>query len=82
MHGLDGVLVEVVAEAERVDARGERPHRALLDADAAGDRAHVERVADDEPVEAELVAQQPADDPGSDRRRLVVRAPARRGAPS
>ena len=43
-------------------ARRRRPRaraRRLLDADAAADRAHLERVGDHEPVEAELVAQQP-----------------------
>ena len=38
----------------------ERPHGAFLDADRVRHRAHLERVRDDEPVEAELGAEQPA----------------------
>ena len=77
-----GVLVQVVADAERVGAGLERAHRALLDADAGADRAHLERVGDHEPVEAELLAQQPGQDPSAQRRRQRRRARARAGARS
>ena len=75
-------LVQVVADAERVRAGGDRAHRSLLDAHAVGDRAHLERVRDHEPVEPELVAQQPREDPPAQRRRHVVRARGRAGARS
>ena len=68
----DGVVVHVVADAERVGARSQRAHGALLDADAGTDRAHLERVRDHEPVEAELLAKEPGQDPRAERRRSLV----------
>ena len=59
MDALDLLRRQRRAEAERVGAGRERPHGALLDADRGADRAHLERVGDHDPVEAELVAQQP-----------------------
>ena len=64
--------MQVVADAERVGAGRERPHGGLLDADTAADRAHLERVGDHEPVEAELLAQQPGEDPAAQRGRQLV----------
>ena len=64
---VDRLLVQVVADAERVRAGRERLHRGLLDADAAADRAHLERVRDHEPVEPQLLAQEPGQNPAAQR---------------
>ena len=72
----------VAAAAARRSRRGS-PHGRVTDAHVAGDRAHVEIVADDHAAIAELVAQQAGDDllatasPGASRR-----APRTRRAPS
>ena len=50
---------QVVPEADRVDAGLERAHRRLLGSDERGDRAHLDRVADDRALEPELLAEEP-----------------------
>ena len=59
MHPLDCVLVQVVAEPERVRAGDQRADGRFLDAVGRADGGHLERVGDDQTVEAELGAQQP-----------------------
>ena len=78
----DRLLVQVVADAERVDAGRERLNAGLLHSHAAADRAHLERVGDHEPVEAELLAQEPGDDPAAQRGRQLVESRGRPGVPS
>ena len=72
MDPFDRLLVQIVADAERVGARGDRAHGRLLDADEVGHRAHLQCVADHEPVVAELAAQEPRDDRRAQCCRLVV----------
>ena len=64
--------MEIVADAERVGAGRERAYGALLDSDAGADRTHLQRVGDHEPAEAELLAQQPGQDPAAQGRGRVV----------
>ena len=72
VHPLDRLLVQVVAEPERVRAGDQRADGCFLDAVGRADGGHLERVGDDQAVEAELAAQQPGQD------RLAEASPARR----
>ena len=54
------VLPEVVAHAQGVGACLDRLHRRLDDPDRLAHRLHLERIGEDDAVEAELAAQQPA----------------------
>ena len=56
---LDRLLVQVVAEPERVRAGDQRADGRFLDAVGRADGGHLERVGDDQAFEAELAAQQP-----------------------
>ena len=58
VHGVVGLLGRARAEAEQVDAGDEGAHRGLGDAGLGARAGHVECVAHDDAVEAELVAQQ------------------------
>ena len=65
-HGFDDggvhrLRAELGAEAQRVSAGLECANGALLHTDRRADRAHLERVGDDEAGEAELVTQEPTD---------------------
>ena len=72
MHPLDCVLVQVVAEPERVRAGDQRADGRFLDAVGRADGGHLERVGDDQTVEAELAAQQSGQDRLAEARRRVV----------
>ena len=72
MHPLDCVLVQVVAEPERIRAGNQRANGRFLDAVGRADGGHLERVGDDQPVEAELAAQQSGQDRLAEARRRVV----------
>ena len=56
---LDRLLVQVVAEPERVRAGDERADGRFLEAVGRADGGHLERVGDDQAFEAELAAQEP-----------------------
>jgi hypothetical protein len=63
-----GVLVGVVAaHADRVGAGGEGPHGRALQAVRPAYRLHLDAVRDDQAVEAELLAEQPGEDPRAER---------------
>ena len=68
----DVPLVDVVPEAERVGAREQRLHGALLHPHGRAHRLHLERVGDDRAGEPELVAQQPGELGAAERCRHVV----------
>ena len=70
VHGLVGLLGGGRAEAEQVDPGRQGAYRGLRDAGLGARAGHVERVADDDPVEAELVAQH-ADHGARERGRAV-----------
>ena len=72
MNLLDRLLVQVVAEAERVGSGGESQDGGFRHSQRPADPLHLERVGDDQPVEAELAAQQAREDRPADRRRRVV----------
>ena len=62
-------------QAQRVGARRDRAHGALLDADRVGNRLHLERIRDHEAVVAELHAKQVVEDLAAHRRgRIAERA--------
>ncbi len=71
-HAQHVVLAEVVADAERVDARLERTDGRLLDADGRADGLHLERVGEHEPVEPERLSEQTLHDASAEGRRCVV----------
>ncbi len=59
----EGVLVlQAAADADGVGAGRDGPHGAGRDAVGAGDGAHLDAVGDDQPVEAQLLAEQPGED--------------------
>ncbi len=66
------LLTEIVADAERVDARVEREHRRSSTPTVALTRLHLERVGHHDAVEAELPAQQALDDRLAQRRGRVA----------
>ena len=70
----DSLLVQVVADAERVGAGRDRTNGRLLDAHQVGDGAHLEGIADHESVVPELAAQESGDDRPAERRRLGVQS--------
>ena len=72
MNLLDRLLVEVVAEAERVGSGGESQDGGFRHSPRPADPLHLERVGEDQPVEAELAAQEAGEDRPADRRGRVV----------
>ena len=72
MNGFDEPLVDLRAEAEGIGAGAERADGGFLDADGCADRAHLERVRDRHPAEAELLSQELLQNARAERRRLVV----------
>src|ERR1041385_5427177 len=54
LDGLDLLPRDVRAEAERIRTGGKRAHRSFLESDGSADRAHLQRVGDDEAFKAEL----------------------------
>ncbi|HEX5029614.1 MAG TPA: hypothetical protein VFV56_12435 [Gaiellaceae bacterium] len=71
-HRHDGLVEEVVSEAQGVRAGGDRPDRSLLYPDGVADRLHLERVRHDHPLEAELAAKEIPQDGGAHRPRVVA----------
>ena len=78
----DRLVEEVVTEAERVRAGGDRTHGALFDSHARADRLHLERVGHDEPRESKLPAQQVVEDLAVHGRGVRRQPNGRRCAPS
>ncbi len=74
-NGDDGLVEEVMTEAERVGTGGDRPHSTLLHAHAGADRLHLERVRHDHPGEAELLSQHVVEKLAAHRRGLVTDRP-------
>ena len=58
----DGGVEQVMTEAQRIRACGDRADGTLFDADGRADRLHLECVRDDEPSESEVAAQDVVED--------------------
>ena len=64
--------VDVVSEAQGICSGGEREDGALFHPDRCGDRLHLERIGDDHPGEAELLAQETREVSAAQRRRRGI----------
>ncbi|MEX0705520.1 MAG: hypothetical protein WD041_02775 [Nitriliruptoraceae bacterium] len=60
-----------MAQAHRVGACRNRPHRTLLDTHGAADRAHLERIRHDQTAEAQLLSQEPVQELATHRGRCL-----------